>query len=342
MTLEDLKIKIAPFLEDKLAINTENISISQFKGGYSNLTYLIKAEDKEFILRRPPLGKKISKAHDMIREFKVLEALQKAGYKKIPKPILSCEDEAVIGSPFFIMEKVDGLILRNQIPEGINLSSRFFQDLSKNTIDAMLELHQLELKDSGLLNLGKPDGYVERQVSGWSERYLKAKTDEIPAMEFAIEWLKSNCPTSKAVSFLNNDFKYDNIVLRDESNPEIKAILDWEMATVGDPLMDLGTSLAYWAEKEDAEILKMFNLTHPDGNMTRSEVINYYGKKSGLDMSNMLFYYVFGVFKVGVIAQQIYQRHMQGFAPDPRFAGLIHVVKACGKTAKNSIETGKI
>lgn len=342
MTLEDLKIKIAPFLEEELSLNTKEISISQFKGGYSNLTFLIKTEEKELVLRRPPLGKKISKAHDMIREFRVLEALQKAGYKKIPKPILSCEDESVIGSPFFIMEKVDGLILRNQIPSGMNLSSSFFQSLSKNSIDALLELHRLELNDSGLLNLGKPDGYVERQVSGWSERYLKAKTDEIPAMELAIEWLKSNLPTSTAVSFLHNDFKYDNIVLKDESNPEIKAILDWEMATVGDPLMDLGTSLAYWAEKDDVEILKMFNLTHLDGNMTRAEVIDYYGEKSGLDMSNMLFYYVFGVFKVGVIAQQIYQRHKQGFAADPRFEGLVHVVKACGKTAKNSIETGKI
>lgn len=342
MTIEDLKIKIAPFLEDKLALNTKNMSISQFKGGYSNLTYLLKTKEKEFVLRRPPLGKKISKAHDMIREFKVLEALQQAGYKKIPMPILSCEDEAIIGSPFFIMEKVDGLILRNKIPKEINLSSGFFQDLSKNAIDAMLELHQLELKDSGLLNLGKPEGYVERQVSGWSERYQKAITDEIPAMELANEWLKSKLPKRTAVSFLHNDFKYDNIVITDESNPEVKAILDWEMATVGDPLMDLGTSLAYWAEQEDPEILKMFNLTHPVGNMTRAEVINYYGEKSTLDMSNMLFYYVFGLFKVGVIAQQIYQRHTQGFAPDPRFAGLIHVVKACGKTAKKSIETGKI
>jgi aminoglycoside phosphotransferase (APT) family kinase protein len=342
MTLEDLKIKIVPFLEDKLALNTKSMRISQFKGGYSNLTYLIKVDEKELVLRRPPLGKKISKAHDMIREFKVLEALQKAGYKKIPKPVLSCEDDAVIGSPFFIMEKVNGLILRNQIPAGMNLSSSFFNSLSKNSIDALLELHQLELEDSGLLNLGKPEGYVERQVSGWSERYFKAKTDEISAMEQTIQWLKSKLPKSNDVSFLHNDFKYDNIVLEDESNPEIKAILDWEMATVGDPLMDLGTSLAYWTEKDDPEILKMFNLTHPDGNMTRVEVIHYYGEKSGLDMSNMLFYYIFGVFKVGVIAQQIYQRYKQGFAPDPRFAGLIHVVEVCGKTAKNSIETGKI
>lgn len=342
MTLEELKIKITPFLQEKLKLNTKEISISQFKGGYSNLTYLIKTDDKELVLRRPPLGKKINKAHDMIREFNVLKSLQNASYKKIPKPILSCDDEAVIGSPFFIMEKVDGLILQNQIPAGMDLSSSFFQSLSKNSIDALLELHQLELKDSGLLNLGKPEGYVERQVSGWSERYLKAKTDEIPSMEFAIEWLKNNLPKSRAVSFIHNDFKYDNIVLEDKSNPEIKAILDWEMATVGDPLMDLGTSLAYWAEKDDLEILKMFNITHENGNMTRAEVINYYGSNSNLDMSKMLFYYVFGIFKVGVIAQQIYQRHKQGFASDLRFAGLIHVVKACGMTANQSIETGKI
>ncbi|RZS97392.1 phosphotransferase family protein [Cecembia calidifontis] len=333
---------IFPYLASELNLDPSSTVITQFKGGYSNLTYLITSPEGEFVLRRPPLGLKISKAHDMVREFKVLKALQKAGYNKIPKPILCYEEDAIIGAPFFIMEKVNGLILRNKIPEGMNLSSDFFAKLSKNTVDGLLALHKLELKDSGLLELGKPEGYVSRQVLGWSDRYYNAKTDELKEIEAVSDWLKANLPKKEQIGFIHNDYKYDNLVLEGPDNPEIKAVLDWEMATVGDPLMDLGTSLAYWAEEGDPDILKMFNLTYPKGNFSRAEVIDYYSKNSSLDLSDMLFYYVFGVFKVGVIAQQIYKRYTLGFAQDPRFAGLIHVVNACGKTAFKSIQTHKI
>lgn len=333
---------IFPFLESELNLDPKSTTITQFKGGYSNLTYLISSPEGEFVLRRPPLGLKISRAHDMVREYRVLQALQKAGYTKIPNPILCCEEDAIIGAPFFIMQKVNGLILRNKIPEGMDLSSDFFAKLSRNTVDGLLALHKLELKDSGLLELGKPEGYVSRQVLGWSERYFNAKTDELREMEAVSDWLKTNMPQKEQIGFIHNDYKYDNLVLEGPDNPEIKAVLDWEMATVGDPLMDLGTSLAYWAEEGDPDILKMFNLTYPKGNFSRAEVIDYYSKNSSLDLSNILFYYVFGVFKVGVIAQQIYKRHTLGFAQDPRFAGLIHVVKACGKTAFKSTQTYKI
>ncbi|MFD2201078.1 phosphotransferase family protein [Shivajiella indica] len=333
---------IFPYLAGTLGLDPSSTVIIQFKGGYSNLTYLITSTDGEFVLRRPPLGLKISKAHDMVREFHVLKALEKAGYSKVPKPVLCCEDEHVIGAPFFIMEKVNGLILRNKIPEGMTLSPEFFNKLSRNTIDGLLELHNLELEDSGLGALGKPKGYVERQVVGWSERYFNAKTDELIEMETVSDWLRKHIPSNENVGFIHNDYKYDNLVLEGKDNPEIKAVLDWEMATVGDPLMDLGTSLAYWAEEGDPDILKMFNLTYPKGNFTRSEVIKYYGSKSPLKLDNMLFYYAFGLFKVGVIAQQIYKRYSLGFAQDPRFAGLIHVVRACGKMALKSIQTEKI
>jgi aminoglycoside phosphotransferase (APT) family kinase protein len=330
------------YLDFHFSLDPDTTVITQFKGGYSNLTYLIQSPEREFVLRRPPLGLKIKKAHDMTREFKVLQALEKAGYTKIPRPIHCCENENIIGAPFFLMEKVNGLILRNKIPEGMNLSSDFFAKLSKNSIDGLLALHQLELKESGLENLGKPEGFVKRQVSGWSERYFNAKTDQLPEMEKVCDWLKENIPAKENVGFIHNDYKYDNLVLDSSSNPEIKAVLDWEMATVGDPLMDLGTSLAYWAEAGDHEVLKMFSLTYPPRNFTRAEVVNYYARNSAFDLSEILFYYVFGVFKVGVIAQQIYKRFKLGFAKDPRFAGLIHAVNACGKTALNSIHTRKI
>lgn len=330
------------YLSDHLQVSALEIQLKPFKGGFSNLTYGLEAPGKKWVLRRPPLGKKISKAHDMAREFRILEALERAGYQKIPKPILCCEDESVWDAPFFIMEHVEGPILRNKMPEGHHLSPHFFKQLSAKSLDVLLELHQLELEKSGLGNLGKPEGFVSRQVMGWSDRYSKAETEEILDMDHLASWLKQHIPEEEHVGFIHNDFKYDNLVLSNFEQPEIKAVLDWEMATVGDPLMDLGTVLAYWAEAKDPEILKMFNLSYAEGNFTRAEVIEYYAQRSSLNLDKIHFYYAFGLFKVGVIAQQIYQRHVQGFAPDPRFAALIHVVKACGKLAVQSILTHRI
>ncbi|MHA7128515.1 phosphotransferase family protein [Algoriphagus namhaensis] len=340
-----MNIDFAPlkkYLGEQLDLKSGELEIKQFKGGFSNLTFLAQSGNQSFVIRRPPFGEKISKAHDMGREFAVLQALSKAGYQKAPRAVLFCEDESIFGAPFFVMEHVSGLILRNQSPELKNFEPKDFLHLSQASIEAMLELHSLELEDSGLLALGKPEGYVSRQVEGWSKRYFKAKTNEIPEMEEAISWLDQNQPTQSQVGFIHNDFKYDNIVLKENPPYEVKAILDWEMATVGDPLMDLGTTLAYWAQREDTDILKMFNLTHLPGNLTRAEVVDYYSQRSSLDLNSLVFYYVFGLIKVGVIAQQIYKRYSQGHASDPRFAGLSHVVKAAGKQAISSIITQKI
>jgi len=334
--------KLKKHLEEKLFGDAETIEVSQISGGYSNLTFLIQSPIGKFALRRPPFGEKISKAHDMEREFNVLSSLNRAGYSKSPKPVFFCGDPDVFGAPFFVMEFVEGLILRNKIPKGIEFTPEDFRKLSEKTLDCLLELHSLELNDSGLIQLGKPEGYVTRQVEGWIERYFKAKTNELSDMEKVAEWLKSSIPSTGNVGFLHNDYKYDNLVLDPENVSEIQSVLDWEMATIGEPLMDLGTSLAYWAEPGDPEILKMFNLTYLPGNLTRQEVIRYYSQKSKLDLSNILFYYIFGLFKVAVIAQQIYKRFTQGHANDPRFSALIHVVEAAGKRAHESILTEKI
>jgi aminoglycoside phosphotransferase (APT) family kinase protein len=334
--------KVKSFLADQFSCQKAEVEISQIAGGYSNLTFLISCPAGKYALRRPPLGEKIAKAHDMNREFSVLQSLQKAGYSKSPNPLFYCEDESVFGAPFFVMEFVEGLILRNKIPTGYQFTEEHFRKLSQNALDCMLELHRLELEDSGLIQLGRPEGYVERQVFGWSERYQKSKTKELPEMERAAVWLQSNLPKSQPASFIHNDFKYDNLILDTESPTEIKALLDWEMATVGDPLMDLGTTLAYWAEENDTPILKMFNLSHLPGNLTRQEVVSYYQEKSRLNLENIHFYYAFGLFKVGVIAQQIYKRFSLGFAKDPRFAGLIQVVEEAGIKAIQTLETQKL
>jgi aminoglycoside phosphotransferase (APT) family kinase protein len=330
--------KLPAYLSAQWSIPIPELHIKAFKGGFSNLTYLIESESFSYVLRRPPFGNKISKAHDMVREYKILMALEKAGYDKIPKAILCCEDESIIGAPFFIMEKVDGLIIRNKAPEG--LESDFFTKLSHSAIDVLLELHALELHDSGLIALGKPEGYVARQVAGWSERYIQAQTDDIPELKDAFEWLALNQPEHSSVAFIHNDFKFDNMVIREDAS--VAAILDWEMATVGDPLMDLGTTLAYWAEEADPDILKMFNLSYVNGNFSRAELVEYYASKSNLDVSKILFYYVFGLCKVAVIAQQIYKRYALGFSTDERFSVLNQVVKAAGIKAMESIKSNKI
>ncbi|MFN6089616.1 MAG: phosphotransferase family protein [Cyclobacteriaceae bacterium] len=315
----------------------KEISIQQFPSGYSNLTYLIKTEEEEYILRRPPFGANIKSAHDMEREFNVLSLLQKAGFTKVPEPILFCADESVMGAKFYLMKRVNGVILRNRVPKGMTIDPVTFKQLSKSAIDQLVQLHQLDIKSTGLDQLGKPEGYVQRQVEGWIKRYRNAQTDEIAGMNEAVEWMQKNVPTSAKASFIHNDYKYDNLVLNPDNLTEIKAILDWEMATVGDPLMDVGTTLAYWAEANDSDALKPFNLTWMPGNMTRNEMANYYAEKSQTNIDDIVFYYVFGSFKVGVICQQIYHRYKQGYTQDPRFASLIYVIKACGENARRAI-----
>ncbi len=334
--------KLKKHLSETLYWDPKTIEITQIAGGFSNLTFLVQTPMGKFAMRRAPFGEKISKAHDMFRESQVLEALQKAGYKKAPKPIVLYEDEDINGAPLLVMEWIDGIVLGNKINQDVILTENEFHKLSENALDSLIELHQLELKISGLINLGKPEGYVERQIIGWIDRYFRSKTNELPEMEKVAEWLKANIPSKENVGFIHNDYKYDNLVLEKNNRSEIKSVLDWEMATVGDPLMDLGTSLAYWAQVDDPDILKMFNMTHLPGNMTRAEVIQYYDLRTQFDLSNILYYYVFGLFKVGVIAQQIFKRFSQGHANDVRFKNLIHAVDAAGKLAEKSIRTENI
>jgi Predicted aminoglycoside phosphotransferase len=217
-----------------------------------------------------------------------------------------------------------------------------FRALSKSAIDNLVDLHQLDLKKSGLDQLGKPDGYVQRQVEGWISRYEKSKTDEIISLNETADWMRKNLPVSTSTAFLHNDYKYDNLVLNPNDLTQVIAVLDWEMATVGDPLMDLGTTIAYWAESKDSDALKPFNLTWMPGNMTRQEVLNYYQEKSGKSIENFIFYYAFGAFKVAVICQQIYFRYKKGITQDPRFASLIHVINACGENARRAIEQNRL
>jgi aminoglycoside phosphotransferase (APT) family kinase protein len=333
--------KLKRYLKDKLALDGDDLEIEQFPGGYSNLTFLLRSGKQEFVLRKPPFGANIKSAHDMGREFKVLTALQPV-YPVIPRPLLYCEDEEVIGSPFYIMERVKGIILRNRVPKGMNLDASSMLSISESAVDNLAALHAIDLHGTGLIHMGKPEGYILRQVEGWVKRYFSAQTDEILDMKATAEWLGGNMPAEISPAFIHNDYKYDNLVLDPEKLSHILAVLDWEMATVGDPLMDLGTTLAYWAEGGDSDSLKPFNLTWLEGNLNREQVLARYQLKTGINTDNFLFYYVFGSFKIAVIVQQIYARYKKGYTQDPRFASLIYVVRACADNAQKAIRYNRI
>jgi aminoglycoside phosphotransferase (APT) family kinase protein len=315
--------------------------VYQFPSGFSNLTYLLRTEERNYVLRRPPRGANIKSAHDMGREFKVLSLL-KGNFTKIPKPIYYTENDQVIGSPFYIMERVEGVILRAPTAPKLGISAETYHEISKALIDTLAELHSIDIYKTGLIELGKPAGYISRQVEGWIKRYYNSETDKIEQMDGIAKWLEKNQPSDQAPAFLHNDFKYDNVILNPENITEIIGVLDWEMSTVGDPLMDLGASLAYWNEPQDGDFPKHYNLTWLPGNLTRKEVIERYSAKSGKDLSNILFYYVFGLFKNAVIGQQIYYRWKQGHTKDPRFGQLIYLIKDQGKRTVKAIETGNI
>jgi len=336
--------RLGEFLAANVAGVSGALTVRQFRKGHSNLTYLVRAGDRELVLRRPPFGREIRTAHDMGREFRILSAL--AGlYPKAPRPFAYCSDAAVIGAPFYVMERARGVILRGDaVPDGLDLGPANMRALSLALVDTLAELHTIDVSAPGLADLGHPEGYVGRQVKGWTERYENAATDELPQMERSATWLAEHLPEESGVALIHNDFKYDNVVLDPDDPRRIVAVLDWEMATVGDPLLDLGTSLAYWIDPDDPPEVRMLPVgpTLRPGNLSRREVASRYADVTGRDVGELLFPYVYGLFKVGVIAQQIYRRFKDGHARDPRFGMLIVGVRILGDQAVRAIEAGRI
>jgi aminoglycoside phosphotransferase (APT) family kinase protein len=320
------------------------LSVEQFPAGFSNLTYLIRAGERQLVLRRPPIGAKIKTAHDMSREFTILSGLYPI-YQKVPRPLLFCQDESVIGAPFYVMERVEGVILRAQPPKEIKLTTESMRRLSETFVATLVEIHDVDYTRAGLGNLGVPDGYVKRQVEGWIGRYQRSQTDDVPEIDRLSRWLSESMPAdSKPPALIHNDYKYDNIVLAPDDMSNVLAVLDWEMATIGDPLMDFGTTLGYWVDSDDSEEWKKhaFGITMLPGSFSRTELVQRYAESSGRDLTNVVFYYAFGLLKIAVIVQQIYFRYKQGLTRDQRFSQLDRLVKACGKLAGRAIEDRRI
>ncbi len=327
-----------------------HLAIEQFPGGHSNLTYLLRlggtadpANYRELVLRRPPFGSKVKTAHDMGREYRVLSRLWTV-YSKAPRALAGCDDPSVLGAPFYVMERVRGVVLRHhKAPAGVDLTPETMRRISLSAVDGLAELHAVDYQAAGLGDLGRPAGYVERQVTGWAERWRGSRTDEVPDVDRAFAWLAGHLPPESGAALIHNDYKYDNLVLAPDLS-SIIAVLDWEMTTIGDPLMDLGTSLGYWMNADDDPALRSLPAgpTTLPGNLTRAEVAARYAELSGRDVSKILFYYVYGLLKISVIAQQIYYRYKQGLTHDERFAAMIGSVRLLGRQAVRVIDTGEI
>jgi aminoglycoside phosphotransferase (APT) family kinase protein len=314
-------------LEKFLRSNIENLPNSplellQFSAGHSNLTYQIKIGEWEVVLRRPPLGPLAPKAHDMEREFKIISELHPV-FSVTPKPILFSEQEEIVGSPFFIMERKNGIVIDTSFPEGILVTKELCQQLSEVMVNKLVELHGINYKDTGLGAISKPEGFTERQVHSWIGRYERAKTDEIVVVESLKKWLAGNIPVQQTSAVIHYDYKFNNAMFN-ESLSEMVGLFDWEMTTVGDPLADLGVTMSYWNQADDPEELKKglgkAPVTVNDGFFTRKQFIELYAKKSGRDVTNMNFYLTFAYFKLAVICQQIYYRYKKGQTNDLRFA----------------------
>lgn len=334
--------QLREFLKNNLG-ESESVEILQFPGGSSNLTYSVTVGGSEYVLRRPPFGNQVRSAHDMVREFEILSKLS-AIYPAAPKPLVFCDDESVIGSEFYLMERRRGLIIRGRAPSELVESKELQLEVVRAFVENLASLHALDYAAAGLGEFGRPEGYAARQVDGWTKRYANARTHGHTALESVIEWLGDNVPQPGGASLIHNDYKFDNVMLDPNDLTRIRAVLDWEMATVGDPLMDLGSSLAYWMDKAAGEsMLAMpFNPRCLMENISRREIVEMYESASGRAPGDMLFYYVFGTFKLAVIAQQIFYRFHRGFTNDQRFAHFDRFVGRLGELAAESLIRGSI
>ena len=346
---EELNVAaLADWLFGKIAGAERGIEVEQFPGGHSNLTYLVRmnGDGREYVLRRAPLGPVAPKAHDMAREFRVLQMLH-PHFGEAPEVFYLCENPAVLGSVFFLMERRQGLILRDEIPQQLAGVPNYPRRVSEAIIDCLIRLHAIDVSKTGLITLGKPEGFLERQVLGWADRWNRAKTDEVPKMDRVIQWLVDRRPTSHAPTLVHNDYKLDNVMLAfpstdsNEAVDRVEAVLDWEMATIGDPLADLGLTLCYWAWAEAPQLRArgVPALTSQPGWYTRDQFIERYAKRTGRDLSRIGYYEVLGVFKLAVILQQIYYRFRRGQTQDARFQNFDESVRGLVELADSL--TGK-
>lgn len=338
---EELDIAaLSEYLRGKIQ-GSAPLEIEQFPNGHSNLVYLVRSGRREYVLRRPPLGPVAPKAHDMAREYRVLQAVHPY-FPEAPQVFLLCEDPAILGGTFFLMERRRGIVIRDAAPAELASIPEFPQVLSEAFIDCLGRLHAIDIEETGLSSLGKAEGFVERQVRGWADRWNRARTEEVPEIERVIQWLHDRLPSSREATLVHNDYKLDNVMIR-PAGDGIEAVLDWEMATVGDPLADLGLTLCYWtwanvAAQENGHAPAVTITTQP-GWYSRERLLQRYTERTGRDVSAVGYYEVLGVFKLAVILQQIYYRFRRGHTHDQRFRHFDRQVRALARLAASLTET---
>ncbi|HEU4391434.1 MAG TPA: phosphotransferase family protein [Blastocatellia bacterium] len=321
--------------------------IEQFPGGHSNLTYMVRFCGQEFVLRRPPLGPVAPTAHDMPREYRLLAAVNPV-FPLAPRPYLLCEDPSIIGSPFYVMERRRGLVIRRDLPGEIGDDLAMRRRVGESLVDTLVQLHSVDIYDSGLASIGKPIGFVTRQIRGWADRWQRAKTSEVPEVDEVIGWLDERTPpepdrgAGRPATLVHNDFKLDNVMLDPETPSRVVAVLDWEMCTVGDPLIDLGLLLCYWPQKGDPESRResISPVTTEPGWLTRQQIVARYSERTGRDVSRIAFYETFALFKVAVVLQQIYVRYVRGQTTDERFKDFDRRVLGLVRTALETAQLG--
>ena len=310
-------IALTGYLRSQLMLEGAELTVSQFPNGHSNLVYLVEIAGREYVLRRPPLGPVAARAHDMAREYRVLHAVH-PHFPEAPAVYLVCEDAAVLGAPFFLMERRTGMVVRDSVPAALSAIPNHASLISEAFIDCLVRMHAIDVAQPDLAALGKPDGFVARQVKGWSERWARARTHDLPAMERIVHWLHARLPPSLPATLVHNDYKLDNVMLR-PSGDAVAAVLDWEMATIGDPLSDLGLILCYWSWAGRAAAGVIPAVTTQPGWYTRDQFLHRYALRTGRDLANIGYHEVLGIFKLAVILQQIFYRFHLGQTQDERF-----------------------
>ena len=336
--------RLDAFLRARMELPPEPLSVEQLPHGHSNLTYLIRCGDARWILRRPPPGDVASSAHDMQREHRFM-AVMHGAYPLAPRSVLFCADVEVIGAPFHVVEYRAGVVAREAAPFRELRDERVFRALCHAVVDSLARLHAVDYRAVGLSDAGRPEGYVARQVEGWSRRWQKAATEYVPEMAELSAWLTGHVPEPLAASVVHNDFKFDNLLLDPNDLTRIVGVLDWEMSTIGDPWTDVGTTLALWFEPTDPPALRAVR-PGPSlwaGALSRAEVVDAYAARSGRAPADAVpFYYCYGLFKLAVIFQQSYARYLRGDTRDARFAAYRDKVQALASHAAATLATGRI
>jgi len=336
--------RLEPYLREQLGVAGGDFEIEQFPGGHSNLTYLVRLGDRELVLRRPPFGSKVKAAHDMGREHFILSHLNPV-YPPAPKPLVFCEDESVIGAKFYAMERVKGVILRQQKPEGFSASEDEVRAVCTALAENLATLHAVDWEAAGLGPLQKKEGsFVQRQVEGWIRRYDASKTEDLPQLNAVFVWCRENLPRDTDAVLIHNDYKFDNVILDPQDLTRVIGVLDWEMSTIGDPIFDLGVTLGYWMNPDEPMEMGSSScfLTRMPGAITRQEFADLYAAKSGREVGNIHWYYVFALAKLAVVLQQIYYRYHEGLTQDERFAHLDQGVKMLALRAAEVLDKGSV